>query len=261
MKKRVVLILADGMRRDSLPACGNPYVDVFSAESAVWTNTMTVMPSSTLPCHMSLMHSVPPERHGVICNTFTPMVRPVDGLFEQLAAHGKRGAIFYGWGQLKDIYRPASPAVACCVASKWCASPKRVNEVLTRQTIDYLTSPEEDLDFVFLYLPWPDEAGHASGWMGETYLTAVHHSWDCVKQVADAVTEQDTVIVTADHGGHDRTHGHDIPEDMEIPLLLRGPDFPAGIRTEVASIMDIAPTICRILDIPTNGEWEGKSLL
>ena len=93
---RVVLILVDGMRPDSLPACGNPYVERFSAESAVWVNNYTVMPSMTLPCHMSLIHSVPPERHGVVTNTFVPMARPVDGLFEQLRANGRRSAFFYG---------------------------------------------------------------------------------------------------------------------------------------------------------------------
>ena len=33
---------------------------------------------------------------------------------------------------------------------------------------------------------------------------------------------------TADHGGHDRTHGTDSPEDMTIPFIIKGKDFKAG---------------------------------
>lgn len=29
----------------------------------------------------------------------------------------------------------------------------------------------------------------------------------------------------ADHGGYDRTHGMQIPEDMTVPLFLYSPDF------------------------------------
>ena len=39
----------------------------------------TVMPSVTLPCHMSLFHSVEPLRHGTTDNVYMPQVRPVKG--------------------------------------------------------------------------------------------------------------------------------------------------------------------------------------
>ena len=37
------------------------------------------------------------------------------------------------------------------------------------------------------------------------------------------------VILTADHGGHDRIHGTELPEDMTIPVLMQGPDFAPGV--------------------------------
>ena len=33
---------------------------------------------------------------------------------------------------------------------------------------------------------------------------------------------------TADHGGHDRTHGTGSPEDMTIPFIIKGKNFKAG---------------------------------
>ena len=41
------------------------------------------MPSVTLPCHMSLFHSVDPDRHGITTNGYVPQVRPIKGMFDQ----------------------------------------------------------------------------------------------------------------------------------------------------------------------------------
>lgn len=66
---------------------------------------------------------------------------------------------------------------------------------------------------------------------------------------------------TADHGGHDRTHGTDSPEDMTIPFIIKGKDFKAGEKLENVSIKDIAPTVAKLLDIAPDQAWEGKSLV
>ena len=75
---RVLLILVDGMRPDSL-------TDIQKAQGIIKKSlytmeAQTVMPSVTLPCHMSLFHSVDPSRHGTTTNTYAPQVRPINGL-------------------------------------------------------------------------------------------------------------------------------------------------------------------------------------
>ena len=80
-------------------------------------------------------------------------------------------------------------------------------------------------------------------------------------QLLDILHEDSLVVVTADHGGHGRTHGTDSPEDMLIPLILRGSGFPAGSSFPgPVSILDIAPTICNWLGIDPPREWAGKDL-
>ena len=106
MKNKVLLILADGMRPDGLQSCGHPFVNTLLAESSYTMQARTVMPSVTLPCHMSLFHSVVPQRHGILTNTFVPMARPVDGLIEKLHNAGKRCAFYYTWEQLRDLAMP-----------------------------------------------------------------------------------------------------------------------------------------------------------
>ena len=69
------------------------------------------------------------------------------------------------------------------------------------------------------------------------------------------------IIVTADHGGHDRMHGTEMEEDMTIPMFYRGPAFEKGKQLENISLLDIAPTIADLLGAMPSPEWEGRSLV
>ena len=75
MSKKVILISIDGMRPDGALQCGNPFVEEMMKLGAFSLETQTVFPSVTLPCHMSMFHSVPPERHGIVTNLYTPIDR------------------------------------------------------------------------------------------------------------------------------------------------------------------------------------------
>lgn len=65
-----------------------------------------MLPSITLPCHMSIFHSVPPARHGITSNLYTPMARPLPGLGEALRLAHKRAAFVVNWEPLRDLCRP-----------------------------------------------------------------------------------------------------------------------------------------------------------
>ena len=97
MAEKVVLILVDGLRPDAMLGCGHPFAQKLVSLSSHALNAQTVMPSVTLPCHMSLFHSVDPSRHGITTNTYVPQVRPVTGLVDQLANFGKKCAFFFSW--------------------------------------------------------------------------------------------------------------------------------------------------------------------
>ena len=253
---KVILILADGMRADSLDACGHPFVEEMRAHAASYPAAQTVMPSVTLPCHMSLFHSVTPERHGILSNTYVPQVRPVRGICEVLRAAGKKCALFYNWEEIKDLARPDSLAYSTYVSGH-VYGYEAANPRLTGLAKAYITSDEPD--FVFLYLGWSDAAGHHSGWMGEEYLTAIRSSWDSIETICRGLPDDYLVIVTADHGGHGRSHGSDMPEDMTIPILCWNRNL-AGTSREGGSILDIAPTITKVLGAAPDEDWEGEPL-
>lgn len=258
MSEKVVLILVDGMRPDSLQASGHPFIEELKAQSSYTLEGTTVMPSITLPCHMSLFHSVPPQRHGIIENTYTAQVRPIKGLCEQLSDHNKTSALFHNWAQLRDLARPDSISYNYLV-SGYIYTFEESNKMLTDHAITYVN--EHAPDFTFLYLGLVDEIGHDYGWMSEQYIQAVYDSWACIEKVVRSIPEDYTVFVASDHGGHDRTHGTDRPEDMTIPLFMKGKRFTPGQIEGDVNIIDIAPTIARVLEVPSNADWEGKCLI
>lgn len=256
MKEKVILILVDGMRPDAMMNCGNEYAQQLLSEATYTLNARTVSPSVTLPCHMSLFYGVEPDRHGILTNTYTPQVRPVEGLIERLDNNGKKCAFYYTWEELRDLVLPGHlHSSVCCNLYK----NENADCKITDKAIEYINS--ESPDFVFLYLGETDDRGHNFSWMSDEYLKAVNNAINCVKRVRESVSAEYTFILTADHGGHKSFHGSEDDEDMLIPLLLMGKQFEKGKELDQASILDISQTIVKLLETPPVKEWKGRSLI
>ena len=257
--KKILLILADGMRPDAMMNCGNTFVREFLKGSVYTLEGRAVMPSATLPCIMSLFHSVPTERHGVLDNDWRPQVRPVKGICEVLAAAGKKCGFLYDWEPLRDLTR-----VGSIQYSLFAYMSNREESVshLTEAAIQRID--DDRMDFLFIYFALPDALGHKYGYTSGEYREGVRTVWDNIKRIAGACRDKDAynVIVTADHGGHERSHGMDIPEDMTIPIIYRGRAFKnlSPSKVKGSSIMDIAPTLVHAMGIPPDPDWEGSVL-
>ncbi len=254
---KVILISIDGMRPDGLMQCGNPFVGEMMKRGSYTLEGRTVLPSITLPCHMSLFHSVPPERHNIKDNTYVPMVRPVVSLFEKIDNMGGVSAMYYGWEPLRNVSAPGCLRYAEYINAY---TQDNTDGILTKSALQRIEKSKPD--FVFLYMVETDEkGGHDHGWMSPEYLMCISNAIDNVKTVLDAVQDEYTVIVTADHGGHERMHGTELPEDMTIPMFFFGRDFEPGKRLSDVSILDITPTIAKLMDIRPEREWEGKPII
>ena len=256
MDKKVILISIDGMRPDGLTECGSEHLEKLKSISSYTFNAQTVFPSKTLPCHMSLFLGVPPMRHGILSNTYVPQVHSITGVFEKICAAGGECAFFYGWEPLRDVALPGSSKYATYFNAYM---EESVDTLLTDEAIKLIEWKKPD--FVFLYQVDTDEkGGHDCGWMSDGYLDririAINNAWRVIEKFGDEYT----VIITADHGGHDRMHGTDMPEDMTIPMFYIGKDFEPGRKLDGVSILDIAPTIAKVMGLLPEKEWEGKPL-
>ena len=67
---KTILILVDGMRPDALTNIESAQRII--AKSTYTMNGQTVVPSVTLPCVISLFHSVNPDRHGTSTFYYEP---------------------------------------------------------------------------------------------------------------------------------------------------------------------------------------------
>ncbi|MBE6597398.1 MAG: hypothetical protein E7641_06990 [Ruminococcaceae bacterium] len=257
MKNKVILISIDGMRSDGMRECGNPYVKELEKMCTYTYTGLSMNPSVTFPCHFSMTHSVTPERHGILTNTYVPQVRPVTGIFEKIKAVGGVSAMFYGWEPLRDIALPSTLKFATYINAYMKESS---DTVLTDEALRVLG--EDEPDFCFLYMVETDEkGGHDNGWMSEEYLRRISIALDNVKRVIEAFGDKYSIIIMADHGGHDRSHGSTLPEDMTIPLFFYGERFEGGKEIGGLSLLDIAPTIADLMGFEPEKEWEGHSVI
>lgn len=253
---KTLVVIVDGMRPDALVKTENAK---FILENSKYTlNARTVTPSVTLPCHMSLFHSVDPSRHGTTTNVYTPNVRPINGLCEVLLNAKKTSAFFYNWEEIRDLARPNSLAFSYFCKGRLYGYDK-ANDIITDAAVDFLTKNE--IDFTFLYFGYTDMAGHNHGWMSEQYMAAMENSFANISKLYNALPDDYVIIVTADHGGHDRTHGTELNEDMIIPIIALSKGGKIDLDFTGACIKDIAPTVTSLLDVTPDDEWEGKSLV
>ena len=97
--------------------------------------------------------------------------------------------------------------------------------------------------------------------MSEQYLNALNIAFDNVQKVIDNFKDEYTIVVTTDHGGHEGRHGTDMDEDMIIPAFFMGKSIPKGNEISSMSILDITPTVSKIMGLDNIENWEGKSIL
>ena len=257
MKNKAILISIDGARADAMHLCGNPYVKELEQLCTYNYGSQAVLPSDTFPCHYSMTHGQTPDRHGIKTNIYAKPENPTPGIFEMVRRAGGTTGMFYNWDYLRDLASPGSYTFSFCLNIDY-------DDLSDTAVTDHclMAIDRYHPDFVMLYMLDLDEkGGHAKGWMSEEYLRRLSIAIDNVKRVIEACGKEYSIVITADHGGHDFTHGSASPEDMTIPLFLYGPDFVPGKAIKDTSLIDIAPTLAAVMGIEPHPEWDGRSLI
>ncbi|MFN2564217.1 MAG: alkaline phosphatase family protein [Gemmatimonadaceae bacterium] len=258
----VVIISVDGLRPDAIERFGAPTLQRLIREGGVAPDAQTILPSTTLPSHTSMLTGVDPTVHGITWNTDEVSERgyvQVPTVFALARAAGFRTAAFFGKSKLHHVHAPSTLDYVHSLDNRlpWRRSGERTARLVGR----YLEHERPNL--MFVHLIEADFAGHLFGWMGRTYGEAVREADAAVAALlahADARFGRGayTVILTADHGGHGRTHGTEAWEDTTIPWIVwgkgvrAGATLPFGIRTT-----DTAATALWLLGVTVPPEWTG----
>ncbi len=263
--ERVLLFVVDGMRPDGMLQAGAPAMHALMARGAAALNAQTVLPSITLPTHMSMFHGVPPEAHGVFSNLY--LLSPeeqIPGICEVVRGAKRHPAAFYTWEQLRDLWRPGAIAYSSFI-DIYGPQGQGSDAAIAALAAEYIV--QQRPDFTFIYLGETDEVGHKYGWMSAEYLAAIARADAAVARVLEQVEgagllEGSAVLVTADHGGLDHSHGSDTPENLTIPWILAGAGVKVGYTIHgPLRIFDTAPTIAHLLGLPIPAVWQGRPVL
>lgn len=85
---------------------------------------------------------------------------------------------------------------------------------------------------------------------------------------AKGLDRRTVVVVASDHGEALGEHGlffaHDYTvydELVRVALLVKAPGLAAGIRDDEASLVDVAPTLCRLASLGCDASFDGRDLL
>jgi bisphosphoglycerate-independent phosphoglycerate mutase (AlkP superfamily) len=190
-----------------------------------------------------------PEEHGMTWDDYEPARGQiiVPTIFAAARTRGLRTGMVAG----KEKFTYFRDTGAC---DTFVLAAAIDEEVTTRALGATASRP----DLLFVHLPQVDLIGHAKRWMSPEYLDAVRQADAAVGRIVATLPADTTVIVTADHGGHDQGHSAGNAQDSTIPWVIAGPStargrqLASGIRT-----MDTAATAAFVLGVPLSPSVEG----
>jgi predicted AlkP superfamily pyrophosphatase or phosphodiesterase len=254
--RRVVVVSIDGARPDALLVAKTPTITRLWKEGSYSFRAQTISPSTTLPAHTSMLTGISPDRHGERDNSWWPGEATVaaETVFSLAKSQGLKTAMVVTKEKFGFLARPGS-------LDHFEVVPHLAPDVVLR-ALAYLKSEKPHL--LFIHFADADITGHLYGWMSPEYLIALQTVDDAVEILLRMMEETKLVretllIITADHGGHDFTHGTTLPEDMTIPWIAFGPGVREGYEIpDRVVIYDTAATVLLFLGIPIPAHWEGR---
>ena len=254
----MLIVSFDGLRPDAIAEAKMTNVLSLMQAGAYTFGAQTIMPSSTLPSHTSMLVGTCPAKHIVRWNEYVPENGFAIGtdIFDLAHAAGLRTVMVVGKEKLRQITEPASTDYFEFVDDTDEIRDPFVIEQLAIQQI------HQGFGLMFVHFPSGDLAGHDHGWMSRQQLRAYANddeSFGFILETLKALGLYDStlIIVTADHGGHDTTHGTDRLDDMTIPWIVSGAGVqPMQLTTQIHTT-DTAATAAFALGLPIPEEWDG----
>lgn len=261
MYRRVVVVLADGLRPDAVTPRVTPHLHALARRYTHAANASTVRPSVTVAALGSLATGVGPETHGLIEPGlgFLSRMHRLHPLGDELHRIGHDIAVVLP--EMRRFSRPLVGALARAASIGKLVTGGNTARSLARTARQVLSEISHGL--IVLYLADCDGAGHAHGWMSEPYLAAAAGVDAAVSEVAP-LARSDLLIVLSDHGGggiDPRDHDHPHPTNSRIPLVLAGASVRrATVLRGPVSLLDVPPTILWALGAAIPGSYEGRVL-
>ncbi len=231
--RHVLIISEDGMRAEAVYKAHLHWHDLLRLHGSYSLHAKTIRDASTLPAHASMLSGVQPALHGLTWNNWRPSKGYilVPTIFTRAQDAGMTTAFFTGKSKLRHIVPPGTVGVY--------ERPGYYCKKVAEEAAAYLTTEKPALAFV--HFSDPDEVGHSKGWGSPQQIRAISESDRCLGVIYEALEKagllEDTlIIVSADHGGHNKVHSGAKLIDREIPWIACGP----GVREDYSMLEDVS---------------------
>jgi predicted AlkP superfamily pyrophosphatase or phosphodiesterase len=276
--EHVFIISVDGGKPAVIAESEMPTLKKLAAEGAVTWQASTIFPPKTLPSHTSMMTGMGPDKHQVLWNDYMPIrgFVKVPTIFSLLKANDPQAVTGLFAGKVKfrhlwldgslDVFDFGGPQTRAPIAG----TPEIEKDKKPSQLVAKLASAwvkERKPALAFIHFSDPDTAGHKSGWgspeQKEAFKVTDQALWQFIQALKEAgIADSSVVIISADHGGHDKTHGENIPDDMIIPWIAWGKGVKKGFSiTAPVTTYDTAATALWLLDVPVPADFDGKPVI
>jgi predicted AlkP superfamily pyrophosphatase or phosphodiesterase len=222
-----------------------------------------------------MLTGVGPDKHQILWNGYTPIKGfvKVPTVFSLLKATDPKAVTAMFVGKVKfrhlwlkdslDLFDFGGPQSSQPVAgAPEIEKDKKPSQMVAKQAAAWLKEQKPRL--CFIHFPDVDTAGHKDGWGSPQQKEALKVTDQALWQVWQAIKEagiadSSVMLISADHGGHDKTHGLDIPDDMIIPWVAWGKGVKKNFTiTDKVTTYDTAATALWLLDVPVPAEFDGK---
>ena len=264
--RRVIVVVADGLRPDIIPLLDLPTFGRLVRQGASTLDGRTVRPSVTAAAMASLLTGVEPGVHGLASSRFC-VPRPARALDPLPRVLRDAGVPAMAWmAALPWMYRGLGATLARRAGFDHVSFAGRgAAEILSAAASTLVRRPD---GLQMLHWPDADAAGHAHGWPSPAYLRAARamdHWLGELDELTNASRDPDTLLVVlADHGGggtERRDHDTDHPLNRRIPIILAGGAVSRVTLLPDSSLIDVPPTILHALGVAIPASYQGRALL
>ncbi len=251
--KHVLIISYDGMRPDAIPLAPMPNLMELMAKGAYApTSAETIDYPSTSPSHASMLSGMCMDKTGIIYDKYFAYMGYSKGVdvFDLAHAAGLKTVMVVGKSKLRQMAEPETTDVFEIRYGEPAISKEAVVQI------------NAGFDLMFVHFAGPDLRGHKYTWMSGEYMKVLRQGDEALGLILDALKANDLldstlIIVTADHGGHDKNHIGLVIEDFRIPWIASGPGVVPTELTFMISTTDTAVTAAYALGLPLQPEWDG----
>jgi predicted AlkP superfamily pyrophosphatase or phosphodiesterase len=274
--EHVFIISLDGGKPAVMQESPMPVLNRLLEEGAHTWTAKTIVPSKTLPSHVSMLTGVDPAKHHVLWNDWIPTngLVKVPTVFSQAKAADLTTAMFVGKEKFRHLDLPGtvddfdfnperSERVSKAVAGEKTMTTEGtvVANYVAEDAARYIKQQKPNL--CFIHFADPDNAGHKYGWGSkeqiQTFADMDVAIGIILKAIGDAgIAHKSVLIITADHGGHAKTHGLNTPDDMNIPWIAWGAGVKHGFEIKAPVVTyDTAATALWLLGVPRPANLDG----